>query len=61
MAYHHLAKSGSHRYCSSKNMFLVCQVIKQGHTIKGELTTTIESLKVTQPTLMVIGTVVVEI
>ena len=42
-------------------MFLVCQVIKQGHTIKGEVTTNIEPLKVTQPSLMVTGTVVVEI
>ena len=35
MVYHHLAKFGSHRYCSSKDMFLVCDVIKQDHMNKG--------------------------
>ena len=31
----HLAKFGGHRYCISKDMFLVCHVIKQDHVIKG--------------------------
>ena len=33
MVYHHLAKFGGHRYCS-RDMFLLCQVIKQDHIIK---------------------------
>ena len=36
IAYHHLAKFGDHRYCSSRNvMFLVCHVIRQDLIIKG--------------------------
>ena len=36
MACPHLAKFGGQRHCSSKDiMFLVCQVIKQDHMIKG--------------------------
>ena len=34
MAYHYLAKFGDHRYCTSRDMFLVCHVIKQEHVIK---------------------------
>ena len=35
MVYHHLAKFGGHRYCSSTDIiFLVCHVIKLEHTIK---------------------------
>ena len=33
--YHHLAKFGGHRRCSSRNIFLVYHVIKQDHIIKG--------------------------
>ena len=36
MIYHHYAKFGGHRYCSSRDiMILVCHVIKQDHIIKG--------------------------
>ena len=35
MLYHNLTKFGDHRYFSSRDMFLVCHVIKQGHIIKG--------------------------
>ena len=35
MVCHRLAKFGGHSYCSSRNMFLVCHVIKQDHVIKG--------------------------
>ena len=35
MVYHHLAKFGGHRCCSSIDMFLVCHVIKQDLIIKG--------------------------
>ena len=29
----HLAKWGGYRYCSSRDMFLVCHVIRQDHVI----------------------------
>ena len=32
---HLLAKFGGHRFCSSRDMFLFCHVIKQHHIIKG--------------------------
>ena len=36
MVYHHFAKFGDHKYCSSRDIFfLVCHVIKQDHIIKG--------------------------
>ena len=35
MLCHHLAKFRGQRYCSSRDMFLVCHVIKQNHVIKG--------------------------
>ena len=35
MVCHYLAKFGGHRYCSSRDMFLVFHVIKQGHVIIG--------------------------
>ena len=35
MVCHHLAKLGSHKYSSNRDMFLVCHMIKQDHIIKG--------------------------
>ena len=37
MVCHYLAKFGDNRYCSSRDMFLVCQVISHdyNHVIKG--------------------------
>ena len=34
MVCHHLSKFGDHRYCSNRDMFLVCHVIKQVDVIK---------------------------
>ena len=64
MEIHHLAKFGGHSYCNSRNMFLVCHVIKQDHVIKGlgEYNDRNPSEYVPLlPGLVVIGTVVVEI
>ena len=35
MLYPQFAKFGGYKYCSSKDMFLFCPVIKQEHIIKG--------------------------
>ena len=35
MVRYHLAKCGGHRYCSSRDMFLVCHAAKQEDMIKG--------------------------
>ena len=36
MICHHLAKFGSHRYCTSRDeILLFCHVIEQDHMIKG--------------------------
>ena len=65
MVYHHLAKFGGHRYCISRDiMFLICNVIKQGHIIKrsGDYNDRSPSRNVTiLPSLVAIGTVVLEI
>ena len=64
MVCHRFAKFGSHSYCSSRNMFLVCHVIKQDHVIKelGKYNDRNPSEYVPLlPGLVVIGTVVVEI
>ena len=34
MVCHHLAKFGGHRYCSSRDMFLVCDVTLQNQMIE---------------------------
>ena len=31
---HHLAKFEGHMYCSNRDIFLVCHLVKQGHVIK---------------------------
>ena len=56
MVCHHLSKFVGHRYCSSRDMFLVCHAIKQDHVIKraGDYSDNL-------PSLVVIGNVVVEI
>ena len=36
MVCYHLAKFGGHRYCSSRDMFVVCHVIKQDHKGSGD-------------------------
>ena len=64
MVYHHFAKFGGHSYCSSKDMFLVCHVIKQDLIIKGscDYNDRIPSRLVTiLPSLVVIGTLVGDI
>ena len=40
MVCHQLAKFGGHRYCSSRDMFLVCHVIKTTG-LKGQVSITI--------------------
>ena len=35
MVCQHLAKYGGHKYFSSRDMFLVCHVIRQDHVVKG--------------------------
>ena len=61
----HLAKFGGPRYCISTDiMFLICHVIKQDHVIKGSCDDNDMSLSrkvTTQPSLVFIGTVVMEI
>ena len=37
MVYHHFPKFSGHKYCSSKNWFLVFHVIKKDHVIKGSV------------------------
>ena len=44
MVYHHFAWFGGHRYCSSKNKFLVFHVIKKDYKIKGSVNS--QTLKV---------------
>ena len=64
MVCHHPAKFGGHRYCGSRDMFLVCHKISQDHTIKGlcDYINRNASRSVTNMTILVaIGTVVVEI
>ena len=34
MVCHHVAKFGGHRYCSNRDIHLVCHVNKQDHAIK---------------------------
>ena len=38
MVYNHLDKFDGQRYCTGRDMFLVCRVIKQDHVIKGQVT-----------------------
>ena len=64
MVCHHLTKFGGQRYCSSRDItFLVCHVIKQVHVIEGSGNYNDRSFsrQVTiLPSLVIIGTVVVE-
>ena len=34
MVFYRLSNFDGHRYCSSRNMFLICHVIMQDHVIK---------------------------
>ena len=65
MVYHHLAKFNGHRYCTSRDtMFLACHEIKQDHVIKGSDDYSNNCplrLVITVLSLVVIGTIVVEI
>ena len=64
MVYHYLPKFEGHRSCTSRDMFLVCQMIKQDHVIKGsgDYKDRNPSRSVTTlPRLVVIGTVVMNI
>ena len=64
MVSHDLAKFGSIKYCSNRDMFLVCHVIKQDRVIKGSSVYNDRSPSVqvsTLPSLVVICTLVVEI
>ena len=63
MVRYHLAKCGGHRYCSSRDMFLVCHAAKQEDMIKGRRDFNDINLSryvITLPSYVVIGTGVVE-
>ena len=64
MLYDHLVKFGGHRYCSSRDMCLVCHVIKQDHLLKGSddyKDSSPQGKSPTYPSLVAIGTVILEI
>ena len=43
MACYQIAKFGGHMYCSSRDMFLACHVIKQDNLTKGSSTLWVEA------------------
>ena len=62
MASHQVVTFGSHRHCNSEDiMFLVCHMVVQDHVIKELYDFMGRSHRSILPSLVAIGTVVVEI
>ena len=64
MVCHHLAKFGGHRYCSSRYMFLICDVTLQNQMIEAINDFMVRSSSryvIILPSLVTIDNLVVEI
>ena len=64
MVCHHLAKFGGHRYCSSRDMFLICDVTLQNQMIEAINDFMVRSSSryvIILPSLVTIDNLVVEI